>query len=309
MKEPFVDIEEMVKNLSSREVDQIVIGNDLSEALGFDASGGEPDLSEMLELFCDMGLEIDQEKFRQLAAPFESAEGLSHYLTDSGILDIEPYSHMGDDLFFILTYLWELWIPERPSMEKLEDYIRLGYKFLEKGEKCKCCISWLAVFPRVWEIMAKRHQQGTGDPFEAFETTFSNWIQDLETELRNLGRFEHPYFHKQLIAVAEAYLQCCQDFDSDITESMQGALADTYFLLGETAKAGTLFENWLKEDPTWGWGWIYWSDCYSSGALYHPLDYAKAEAILKKGLAHKKVRDKKYMLDRLSNIYKETGRE
>lgn len=304
-----VKIEKIKNNLTPLEKHKLIIDNDSSKKMDLDflVLNKEFDPKILSNWLKKMGLDLDQDKFRQLASPYESTQGLSHHLIDSKIIDINPYSHAAENLFLILTDLWEYWIPERPSMEKLEEYIWLGNEFLEKKENYKCCIAWLALFPRVWEIMNKRHQKKTKDPFEAFHVTFFNWIQELEMELWNLG-LKYPFFHEQRIEIAEQYLQYCPDFDSHITESMRSALGETYFHIGKIDKANTLFEKWLQEDPTWGWGWINWSDCYSFGRSNPNLDFIKAEEILKKGLKQKKVRERKYILERLSSIYKETGR-
>lgn len=257
------------------------------------------DLVEELKL---MGLKVNQEKFRKLASEFESAEGLSEHLINNDLVSIDYYSHETDVLFGILNELWRHWIPERFSTEMLEENIWRGYDFLKKEDHCKCCMTWLEIFPRVWEIMAKcQRKEKTGDPFEAFGITFFNWIQDLIENLWNLG-LSDPFFHHQLIAIAEAYLQRCPEFDSFITENFQAFLGETYFHLGDKDKADALFDNWLKIDPTWGWGWIRWSDCYSTGSLYHILNNEKAINILKKALTHRKVREKDVILDRLEHL-------
>jgi hypothetical protein len=31
---------------------------------------------------------------------------------------------------------------------------------------------------------------------------------------------------------------------------------DSYFKLGDIKKAESQYEEWLKQDPKWGWGWI-----------------------------------------------------
>jgi hypothetical protein len=48
-----------------------------------------------------------------------------------------------------------------------------------------------------------------------------------------------------------------------LTENRRRALAESYYELGETGKAESLYRDWLKLDPRWGWGWgwIGWSDC------------------------------------------------
>ncbi len=69
-----------------------------------------------------------------------------------------------------------------------------------------------------------------------------------------------------------------------------------------------MFEQWLKADPQWGWGWIGWSDCYGLFATAGNNDFSKAEALLKQGLDVKDVRDRDYIIDRLTQTYEEQGR-
>lgn len=295
------EIDRRIRSLTPKERDRIGIGGDLSRVLDFEVLDEELSINQCMKWLVGLGLSVNQQKFKELASQFESAEGLSHYLTDSGMIDIDPYSREAENLFHVLTDLWEHWIPERPSMEKLEDYIRLGEAFLEKEQHFECCMAWLSLFPRVWEIVAKLDCEGTKDPFDAFQMTFYNWIQDLQFELQEAGSL-NLFFHEQRIIVAEAYLQHCPDFDSGIAEGMRSAIGETYFHLGKTDEADGLFKKWLEEDPTWGWGWIHWSDCYSFYESDKSLDYTKAKNILQNALLYKKVREKDIILDRLAYI-------
>ena len=66
--------------------------------------------------------------------------------------------------------------------------------------------------------------------------------------------------------------------------------------------------EWLAEDPKWGWGWIGWSDNYflfASGGQ----DEVRAERLLKQGLDTPDVEDRAYLLDRLQELYEESGRD
>ncbi len=131
-----------------------------------------------------------------------------------------------------------------------------------------------------------------------------NWVQDLETELGNAG-WEAPQFLQERIAFCETVLERSTDWSLS-TSNFKRALADTYFRLGQ-AKGEELYRTWLEEEPQWGWGWIGWADCYWG---YGPeaKNAERAEQILKRGLAVPDVEDREYLLDRLHDLYEETGR-
>ena len=93
-----------------------------------------------------------------------------------------------------------------------------------------------------------------------------------------------------------------------MSENRRRALAESYFELGETAKAEALYRDWLHADPRWGWGWIGWSDGY--GLTRTKLqDWQRAEQILREGLAVDQVRDRLDMLERLADVCEEQGRK
>jgi len=89
---------------------------------------------------------------------------------------------------------------------------------------------------------------------------------------------------------------------------MKRALAESYYEIGEREKVDALFQQWLKDDPRWGWGWIGWADCYWL-IERKEKDYVQAINILKKGFAVPGVRGKEDMEERLDNILRESGRE
>jgi len=71
----------------------------------------------------------------------------------------------------------------------------------------------------------------------------------------------------------------------------------------------SVFHEWLKLEPDWGWGWIGWSDCYW---LWEYLglekDLDKAEEILRKGLSVSNVSDRDHIEDRLEDLLKEKNK-
>src|SRR5439155_12007048 len=104
-----------------------------------------------------------------------------------------------------------------------------------------------------------------------------NWIQELEDELLNAG-LEDRRFLADRVAVCEEGLKRFEEEGDLTTQNRRRALAESYFEMGETRRADTLFQGWLKADPRWGWGWIGWSDCYRFTRIEH-LDMNRAEEL------------------------------
>ncbi|KPK97205.1 MAG: hypothetical protein AMJ95_10355 [Omnitrophica WOR_2 bacterium SM23_72] len=74
-------------------------------------------------------------------------------------------------------------------------------------------------------------------------------------------------------------------------------------------KVDSLFREWLKLEPDWGWGWIGWSDCcwlWKYLGLEKDLD--KPEEILRKGLSVSNASDRDHIEDRLEDLLKENNK-
>jgi hypothetical protein len=134
-----------------------------------------------------------------------------------------------------------------------------------------------------------------------------NWVQDLEMELHNAG-IGDPQFFRERIALCETMIDRFPDGHPPI-ENFKTALANSYFELGDRDAGDRLFRRWRDDDPKRGQNWIAWSDCYWMFAAEANRDAAKAEQILKEGLATPGVTDRVFMLERLAELYEETGRE
>ncbi|HOY60437.1 MAG TPA: hypothetical protein PK640_20145 [Verrucomicrobiota bacterium] len=65
-----------------------------------------------------------------------------------------------------------------------------------------------------------------------------------------------------------------------MTELIRWALGEATWGSGERARAESLFEAWLREDPQWGWGWIAWSDLHWFPCHNSRPDHARAERLL-----------------------------
>jgi hypothetical protein len=84
-------------------------------------------------------------------------------------------------------------------------------------------------------------------------------------------------------------------------------LAESYYELRETRKAESLYRDWLKLDPRWGWGWIGWSDCYRFTRT-ELRNCGRSEQILREALVIADVRDRSDLAERLADLCEEQGR-
>ena len=249
---------------------------------------------------------LDEERFRRLTQRFPSAEEL----TGSFLAERPPEMRYDDDrVWMALVVLWQRWAPEEPSFESLDSRMQQGYAATGAVEAC-------AIWKDVWRDVVRLADRFGLDDLEAFDERFGgtqclfNWVQDFELELANAGG-EDESFRRERISYCEEFLGRFPDADMVLTEGFRRALAESYYRTGAEETGERLFREWLDADPTWGWGWIGWSDAYwlLAGARGAAPDHDRAEKILKDALAEPLLREREYVLERLADLYGEAGRE
>ncbi len=259
----------------------------------------------MDKLAC-FGVTVDRQTFGEWRKEFLSAEAMFKGIIDKWHIDVKEKEI--DWIWVCLAVLWERWSPEKPSLEMIDDMMQAGYEKSAKSDEVAACDIWLKVWGQLLEIADRKNVPSLHDLDRIFRGSQSifNWVQDLETELWNAG-IKEKQFIAERIFFCEEFLRRFPYGDPLILENMKRALGGAYFDAGEREKADSLFQEWLYDDPRWGWGWIGWADCYwlNPGS---DKDYETAEKILKKGVAVPDVRDREDLLERLQGIYSETGR-
>jgi tetratricopeptide (TPR) repeat protein len=252
------------------------------------------------------GIAMDRHRLERESQIFLSAEELSRSLTEARTTG----STEDDWIWISLTVLWERWLPARPSLEMLDDKMQEGYRWVEEQKTGQAADLWL----QAWRDFLALAERGHVQTIEAFDERFRgtqsvlNWVEDLEMELGNAGHDDQK-FHHERIAFCREFLQLFAAEDRLVRENMRRAIGESLIELGETEEGDALFEEWLGEDPAWGWGWIGWSDNYWLFGPKTYRDHAKAEKILKRGLFVDNVRDRGDMLQRLADFYVETGQK
>jgi hypothetical protein len=260
---------------------------------------------ELLAKLRSFDIELDRPSLERLCREALSAEEIATPLLDQRTFHGRRAEMESDWIWVCLTALWQRWFPDQPCFELLDDKIEAGYD-LESSAACRI---WLEAWGEVLGLLDKgglKSIHAFDERFRGSQSLF-NWIQDLEDALWNAG-LEDRQFLTARIAVCEEGLRRFPAEDELMTENRRRALGETYFELGETGKAETLYRDWLRADPRWGWGWIGWSDGYGFTRTQFQ-DWPRAERILREGLAVDQVRDRGDMLERLADVSEEQGRK
>jgi uncharacterized protein YchJ len=261
-----------------------------------------PDV-DLLAHLRSFGIELDPKLYRELSNKHLSAEEVSLALQESprdGPAGLEE-----DWIWLSLVVLWERWLPDSPSFERLDDRIQEGYGRL-KVNRARACEIWL----KAWDDVLRLCEKGGIDSIEAFDDRFGgtqslfNWVQDLEMELGNEAR-KNPRCHWHRMRVCEVFMRRFGAGDSLVLSNMRRALAESCFGIGNRAQGDALYQAWLEQDPEWGWGWIGWADNYGLFAEAGNEDSERAEALLRQGLSVENVRDRGDLLERLEALLEE----
>src|SRR5438477_2888713 len=214
---------------------------------------------ELLAKLRSFGVEIDRSALERMCEQSLSAEEIADPLLEQSAFKSRRQGPESDWIWICLTALWQRWFPDKPSFESLDDKMQSGYELLASHGAVAACRVWLEAWDSVVRILDKAGMQSIEEFDERFRGSQSlyNWIQDLEGELWNAG-LEDRQFLTARIALCEEGLRRFQSDDDLMTENRRRALAESYYELGETEKANSLYRRWLDADPCWGWGWIGW---------------------------------------------------
>ena len=263
--------------------------------------------SELLAKLRSFAIEMDRPTLERLCDKALSAEEIARPLLDQRTFHAKQAQMDSDWIWSCLSALWQRWFPDKPSFEALDDKMQAGYE-LQASDAVAACRVWLEAWRDVLRILDKAGMQSIQEFDERFGGTQSlfNWIQDLEDLLWNAGLDDRQFLTAR-IALCEEGLRRFRNDDDLMTENRRRALAQSYYELGETDKGESLYRVWLAADPSWGWGWIGWSDCYRF-ARAEGRDWSRCEQILLEGLSGADVRDRADIRDRLADACEEQGR-
>ncbi|SCW80273.1 SEC-C motif-containing protein [Paenibacillus tianmuensis] len=196
------------------------------------------------------------------------------------------------------------------TQNEWEDLMQEGYTHSMKRNSVEAVRVWTELWNRIRDVLKADDNISMEDIDGAFHGMQSiyNWTTDFEMELGNASKKDKS-FAQTRIEFCKAYITKYRDKSESNLEGMKWALCESYFDLGEIEEGERLFQKYLEESPTSGWGWIGWSDQYSLFAKKHNKDNDKAIQILEKALEIEGLQDRFYALERLEDLYMKVGRQ
>jgi tetratricopeptide (TPR) repeat protein len=186
----------------------------------------------------------------------------------------------------------------------IDEKIEEGYGLILDNDYPGGCDVWLEAWAQINELLTAGIAKDIFDLNNKYVWTQypSNYVQDVEAELRNAGRKDSIY-HEKRIKFCEELLQWCGD--ETIFNNARLGIAEAYSDLGDATKTERLYAEWLDADPAWGWGYIGWAE-YHLLELDEP-EYERANEILERGLAQTGLRDRREVLERVIECNEESG--
>lgn len=192
------------------------------------------------------------------------------------------------------------------SFKEIDLKIQQGYYHEYRGNSTEAVEIWLEAWQEIKELLKVRTSISN---FHNLEKKYSwsefilNYIQDLQMALENAGLDDDKYNH-QMIAYCNEIMPYLTTQDSLAIENTKRYIAEAYFRLGDIKQAERLYEQWLAQDPKWGWGYVGLADMYGFGFREQPKNVPKAIAIIDNALEIKGLRDRDDVMTRLDD-YKE----
>lgn len=153
----------------------------------------------------------------------------------------------------------------------------------------------LNVWNQLVRIMARENNMTDQLGIESIDWQIGNWANDTVEVVHNAHLYEKE------IRVNEQILQIRWHNGNDLFhENAKRDIADAYAYMGRMEKCLALYDQYLKEDPLWGWAWIGY--CRQ---LQH-VDEEKFEAVLEN--LYQKVKNGMDFRDK-EDLYRELGDE
>jgi hypothetical protein len=265
---------------------------------------------QLLAKLSSFGITLDRELLGRLCEHHLDTAQVTAHLIDPGTFAGRSSQTQIRQIENCVAHLWQRWFPEQPSFDRLEDKMLAGYQLIEARDVVGACRIWLEGWA---EVLALLDRAGITS-LKELDRQFSgrefvlDWLQALDQQLWNAG-LDDPQFLRARITLCDEGLRrfAASVGDKFFTENCRHALAESYFELGDTGKADTLFRQWLSDDPQWDWGWIAWARCYQF-ARTEMKDLKRAEQILLDGRSVAHMRDSDPFAEDLATLYEELGR-
>ena len=220
----------------------------------------------------------------------------------------DPVICKGKDEDFLGLAACELWkrlIPERPSIEMVDEWMQEGYQSMERDFARACDLWWKVwreLLPRFTPAMRTMHDAEAIFPGEQ---CLFNWCQDFEMTL--IDASTDPKYAQLGCTYLREWLAQFAAEEADMQSNFRSSLAECLMQVGETGEGERVLLENVERWPRQASGYVALADAYSHffrGASNLPLDVPTAIRWLEKGLTRvgKKDRDRSILEERLKEL-------
>ena len=240
---------------------------------------------EILEKLESMHIHFDKDQFIEQAQSYISTEKLADdlYYTQ----DYEPEDEE-DFIWMAIHELWKRFMPEKPTIETIDDAIIEGYEDVENEEFEKALEKWNSA----WDMINEVYPQDITSIDQIMEIgdfcySFSGWLVDYANVNIDIGQRKISAVENRIKTV-EKVLSRFPDIDEYPHQELLVAKAESLGFLGKREEAENLIQAILEQYPesavTYAvWGNMYWGEDDISA------DYEKAKEIYFQGISRCKL--------------------
>jgi hypothetical protein len=233
-----------------------------------------------------LGVRHSRESFAKLSAGLASAWSIADAW---GARDgLRLASDDEDWLGLAACELWKRYLPDRPSMEMLDDWMQEGYALNRQNRFAEACDIWW----KVWSVLRTRFDSSirrmpdADSVFRGLQSVF-NWSQDFVTALNNAAIKDRRYAETGRTYVQEWLAQFTAE-DASMQVGFHQTLATFQFLLGDVAGGEATLLAAVGRWPKEPWAHIHVADAYLGTFKFipsPPRDEVRARAHLERALA------------------------
>ena len=239
------------------------------------------DTQEIIEKLESMHIHFDKEQFKKQAESYVSSEKLADdfYYTQ----DYEPEEEE-DFIWMAISELWKRFLPEKPTIEAIDEAIIDGYNEVENEAFEKALEKWNAawdmldqVFPL--DITSTDQIMEMGD----FCYQFSDWLVDFANINIDIGQKTTSAVTTRINTVEKIFSRF-PDVDEYTYQQLVIAKAESLAFLGKREEAESLIHDILEQYPENARAYAVWGNMYW-GEDNIPPDYEKAKEIYFTGIS------------------------
>jgi hypothetical protein len=214
----------------------------------------ELDNEKIVEILTLSHIDASRHAFCKLADQHSSAFELSEVWRKSLNTDLG----LGDEAFLRLATckLWQHWLPDRPCVEMIDDWMQQGYTLWMDGNTIAACDLWIktwkAILPRLTPDM-----QSTDDAKKAFIGTqeIHDWLQDFLLELQNVA-IEELRFAEEGIQIIHNILEQFPKENELTLQNWRADLGSLYYLAGRCEEGEKIFQQLISDFPSHSHGYV-----------------------------------------------------